>query len=86
MSKKRETGSIQDLEMHMNMLKEIVDKMEGGQLPLEQSLKYFEDGIKLTQQCQKILNQAELKVEQLIKKNSSEQLEEFPISGTEFDE
>ena len=39
--------------------------MEKGSLSLEDSLKFFEDGIKITRECQQALKDAELKVEAL---------------------
>ncbi|MBS1963398.1 MAG: exodeoxyribonuclease VII small subunit [Bdellovibrionales bacterium] len=48
-------------------LQELVKKLEGGTLPLEESLKAFEEGVRLTRQCQESLSAAELKVEQLLK-------------------
>jgi exodeoxyribonuclease VII small subunit len=48
-------------------LQELVKKLEGGTLPLEESLKAFEEGVRLTRHCQESLSSAELKVEQLLK-------------------
>jgi len=48
-------------------LQELVKKLEGGSLPLEESLKAFEEGVRLTRHCQESLSSAELKVEQLLK-------------------
>lgn len=48
-------------------LQELVKKLEGGTLPLEESLKAFEEGVRLTRHCQESLSAAELKVEQLMK-------------------
>jgi exodeoxyribonuclease VII small subunit len=48
-------------------LEEIVAKMEQGELPLEQSLKLFEEGIKLARICGAKLDEAERKVEILLK-------------------
>lgn len=50
-------------------LEKLVEDMERGDLSLEDSLKHFEQGIALTTQCQKTLQQAELKVQELIEKN-----------------
>ena len=47
-------------------LEELVEKMEAGELSLENSLKTFEEGVKLTRQCQQALVQAEQKVKVLI--------------------
>lgn len=48
-------------------LEEIVKKLEKGDLPLEQSLKLFEEGVKLARACSKRLEEAERKVEVLLK-------------------
>ncbi len=48
-------------------LEEIVQELEKGDLPLEQSLKFFEEGIKLSRICSKRLEDAERKVEILLK-------------------
>jgi exodeoxyribonuclease VII small subunit len=48
-------------------LAEIVQELEKGDIPLEQSLKLFEEGIKLSRICNKRLEEAERKVEVLLK-------------------
>ena len=50
-------------------LEKIVEDLESGELSLEQSLKTFEKGIKLTRQCQGELEKAELKVKKLVEEN-----------------
>ena len=55
-----------DFESSLKKLEEIVTELEAGDLPLEKSLKAFEDGIKLTRHCQKLLTEAELKIEKLV--------------------
>ncbi|HUL01079.1 MAG TPA: exodeoxyribonuclease VII small subunit [Nitrospirota bacterium] len=57
-------------EVALTRLEEIVQELERGDLPLEQSLKYFEEGIKLARVCNKRLEEAERKVEILIKDKS----------------
>ena len=52
-----------DFEKKLNALEKIVNDMEKGSLSLEDSLKFFEDGIKITRECQQALKDAELKVE-----------------------
>lgn len=47
-------------------LEELVEAMEAGELSLEESLKAFEQGIKLTRECQLALEQAEQKVQLLL--------------------
>ena len=48
-------------------LEEIVSQLEQGDLPLEQSLRLFEEGVKLARLCAVRLEEAERKVEQLLK-------------------
>ncbi len=60
-----------DLEASLQSLEELVDRMENGGLSLEESLKEFEQGIKLIQSCQKSLSDAEQKVEILLKKSTT---------------
>ena len=54
-------------EASLSRLEEIVSSLEGGELPLEQSLKLFEEGIKLARICNARLEEAERKVEILLK-------------------
>lgn len=53
-------------EKNLAALTEIVDKMEQADLGLEESLKLYEQGVKLTRQCQKIIDGAEQKIKQLM--------------------
>lgn len=55
-----------DFEKKLNRLEEIVTKMERGDLALENSLTLFEEGVKLSRECQKQLSEAELKVKKLV--------------------
>lgn len=55
-----------DFEAKLNRLEDIVDKMETGDLALEESLKMFEEGVKLVRDCQTQLNAAEQKVKVLL--------------------
>jgi exodeoxyribonuclease VII small subunit len=54
-------------EASMARLEEIVQELEKGDVPLEQSLKLFEEGIRLSRICNKRLEEAERKVEILLK-------------------
>ncbi len=58
-----------DFEESLDQLEELVEDMENGDLTLEESLKAFEQGIKLTRECQGALSQAEQKVQMLIEEN-----------------
>jgi exodeoxyribonuclease VII small subunit len=66
-----------DLEKSLADLEEIVDELESGDLPLEKAMKKFEEGIKLTRNCQSALKDAEQKVEILLRSAGGEELEEF---------
>ena len=58
-----------DFEASLSQLEELVDQMEEGELTLEESLKAFEAGVKLTRECQRALRDAEQKVEVLMREN-----------------
>ena len=55
-----------DFESSLEKLEKIVSELEEGDLPLEKSIKAFEEGIKLTRHSQKLLTEAELKIEKLV--------------------
>lgn len=71
-------------EESISRLEALVERMEDGNLSLEESLKTFEEGIKLTRQCQQALKTAEQKVKVLIEKNSS--VEEIPFTPEPADD
>jgi len=51
----------------LNKLEKIVSKLEDGEIPLEESLKLFEEGIRLSRLCNQKLEEAEKRVEILMK-------------------
>src|SRR5688572_10941110 len=57
----------QTFETSLQELEKIVRGLEEGDLSLEDSLKLFEDGVKLSRECQERLNQAERRIEVLLK-------------------
>jgi exodeoxyribonuclease VII small subunit len=61
----------------LQRLEEIVEKLEKGDIPLEQSLALFEEGMKLSHSCRSELEAAEGKVEILLKQNGKMQPEPF---------
>jgi len=67
----------QNFESSLAELEEIVNKMENGDLTLEESLQAFEQGVKLTKDCQKALKTAEQKVNKLVPKDDKFVLEPF---------
>ena len=58
--------SINQFEKSLDELNKLVENMEQGDLTLEESLKSFEKGIKLTRSCQKALENAEQKIQILM--------------------
>jgi exodeoxyribonuclease VII small subunit len=57
---------VMDFEKKLGRLEEIVGKMESGDLSLEDSLRFFEEGVKLSRECNAQLTQAEQKVKTLL--------------------
>ena len=67
-----------DFETSLKKLEKIVSDLENGDLPLEESIKTFEEGVKLTKHCQNLLSKAELKIQKLVEsKDGSVDLETF---------
>jgi exodeoxyribonuclease VII small subunit len=60
-----------DFEKNLSRLEEIVKKMEKGELGLEESLKLFEEGVKISRVCQTELTQAEVQVKKLLSFDSN---------------
>jgi exodeoxyribonuclease VII small subunit len=61
----------------LQRLEKIIDELERGDMPLEQALKLFEEGVQLSNNCRKELEEAEGKVEILLKQNGKLQAEPF---------
>jgi len=74
MSAERNLAKFEDC---LQQLEKIVEQLERGDLPLEQSLKLFEDGMRLSNSCRQELENAEGKVEILIKQSGKLQAEPF---------
>lgn len=66
-----------DFEKALQELEQLVEKMEEGELSLEESLKHFERGIALTRSCQQALQAAEQKVQILLTEGDQQSLAEF---------
>ena len=66
----------------LKRLEEIVDALEKGDIPLEKSLKIFEEGVRLSRLCNKMLDKAEKKVE-ILMRNDSGELESKPFEQDE---
>jgi exodeoxyribonuclease VII small subunit len=85
MSKKPRTANTPDFEKSLAELEQIVERMEQGELSLDDSLKQFERGVALTRSCQTALQQAEQKVEILLRKSGDAAPEVVPFA-TDDDE
>ncbi len=68
-----------DLEKSLQNLENLVEELESGDLPLEQAMKKFEEGIKLTRGCQSALKDAEQKVQLLLKSAGGDELTDFDV-------
>ena len=66
-----------DFEHSLAELQALVERLESGELSLEDSLTAFEQGIRLTRDCQAALSQAEQKVQILLERDG--ELEEAPF-------
>ena len=80
MSDTTETGKM-SYEDSLRRLEEVVQRLESGQLSLDESLALFEEGSELTKVCQRRLTEAELRIEKLVGEDG--RVEEMPSSGLE---
>lgn len=70
-TKDPQTATAPDLETALVELEQIVERLETGDLSLDESLKQFERGVQLTRQCQTALRTAEQKVDILLRKTAA---------------
>jgi exodeoxyribonuclease VII small subunit len=63
----KKTDAPKNFEASLGALERIVRELERGELPLEQSLELFEQGVRLSRECQERLNQAERRIEILMR-------------------
>ena len=68
-------------EASMKRLDEIVELLENGDVSLEESIKLFEEGTRLSAQCGKLLDEAELKVTKLLQGPDGAPVEEALEDG-----
>lgn len=65
MQKRKEKD--QGFEQSLNTLEEIVEQLESGELPLEKTLELFEEGVAIARRCQSQLEEAERRVDLLLR-------------------
>jgi exodeoxyribonuclease VII small subunit len=75
-----------DFERSLAELEAIVDKLEAGELSLDDSLRHFERGVQLTRVCQGALKQAEQKVEILLRRSGADEFAAAPFDSDADDE
>jgi exodeoxyribonuclease VII small subunit len=80
MAKKRPEAP--DFETSLKELETLVEKMEQGDLSLEESLRHFERGVQLSRSCQQALKEAEQKVEILMQKHGQDEMAAFDSEDT----
>ena len=74
----------QTFETNLNRLEEIVKKLEDGDLPLEESMKLFQEGTALAASCSELLDKAELEIVKLTK-GPDGSIQEVPFAHENLD-
>ncbi|MGA8705541.1 MAG: exodeoxyribonuclease VII small subunit [Steroidobacteraceae bacterium] len=73
-------------EQSLAQLESLVSQLESGDLPLDQALARFEQGVRLTRDCQSALSVAQQKVQLLLQRGENITLEDFdPVAGGQSD-
>lgn len=72
------TKDAPSFEDNLARLESLVSQLESGDLSLDDAMKAFEQGIRLTRECQESLSTAEQKVQVLMEKNGQETLQPLP--------
>ena len=77
-----EAGGTPPFEQSLAQLEALVARLESGELPLDQALACFEQGVRLTRECQGALSAAQQKVQLLLQRGESIVMQEFePIAS-----
>jgi exodeoxyribonuclease VII small subunit len=71
------SDKLPDFEKALAELEELVNKLESGELSLDDSLSQFKRGVELTRQCQLVLDQAQQSVEKLLNPDDESSAENF---------
>jgi exodeoxyribonuclease VII small subunit len=69
--------SAPSFEATLTQLEELVSRLESGDLPLDEALRTFEQGVRLTRECQGALSNAQQKVQQLLQRGETLTIEDF---------
>jgi exodeoxyribonuclease VII small subunit len=74
--KKTEPAKKPDFERSLTRLEEVVKQLENASLSLDEAMRLFEEGVELSRECQKQLEEAEGRVEILLKKTDGKMVAE----------
>jgi exodeoxyribonuclease VII small subunit len=58
------------IDADLKKLEQLAKELEGTDLPLEESLKKFNEGVELVRKCSKSMNEAELKIKEILEKDN----------------
>jgi exodeoxyribonuclease VII small subunit len=83
MSMRSKNMAKEKFEEALGRLEDIVKSMEAGDMTLEESLKAFEEGIKLARLCSRRLDEAERRVEMLLKQEEELVIRQFKVEENE---
>lgn len=79
------SGEARSFESMMDRLQELVDRLEEGNMPLEDSIRAYEEGMALVKSCTLVLNQAEQRIQKLTRDAAGTPVTE-PIGGEDEEE
>ena len=77
MAEGQQPQTVASFETSLDELEKVVKELESGDLPLDRSLELFSRGMQLSDSCRKQLEEAETRVEMLIRKEGSYRPEPF---------
>jgi len=86
MSKESPPSSNTSFEQAMEQLTKIVTQLEQGELPLEESLRLFEEGVKLSRMAQERLDAAQQRIERLLSVDAQGRPKTAPFESTDDEE
>jgi exodeoxyribonuclease VII small subunit len=76
------TAATPAFEAALAQLEALVSRLESGDLPLDEALRTFEQGVRLTRECQSALAAAQQKVQQLLQRGDSVTIEDIDSTAT----
>jgi len=85
-SEKPPSPSVSSFEQSMERLTNIVHQLEKGELPLEESLQLFEEGVKLSRLAQERLDSAQQRIERLLSVDAQGRPKTAPFESTKDDD